>query len=132
MRPLTTPRRREALLLTAVLALGATGCGPGAPEAPQAPYTSDDGTYHVPVLAQDMRFVPAQIAVPDGRSLVIELTNVDGMPHDLVLPDGTTSGLISRGEDAVVDVGPVTEAFEAWCSVQGHRAAGMVLDVAPA
>ena len=83
----------------------------------------------MPVLASDMRFVPAEIVVPDGRRLVIELTNVDGMPHDLVLPDGSTSGLLSRGQSASVDAGVVSTAFEAWCSVQGHRAAGMVLQV---
>jgi len=116
-------------VLGALLLAATAACGPGAPPAPAAPYTDDDGRYHVPVLMADMRFEPSTIVVPDGTHLVVNLENTDGTPHDLVLPDGTTSGLLPRGQQATVDVGPVTAAIEGWCSVQGHRAAGMVLGI---
>ena len=92
-------------------------------------YVADDGSYHVPVLARDMRFHPQEIAVPDGRSLVIELKNVDGMPHDLVTASGLQSPLLPRGETATLVVGVVDGTLDAWCAVTGHREAGMVMTI---
>lgn len=127
----STAARRQHLVaaVTAALLVTAAGCGPAAPPAPEEPFQDDAGRLHVPVLAVGMRFDPATIVVPDGTHLVIDLENVDGMPHDLVLPDGATSGLLSRGQTASVDVGVVTGPLEGWCSVQGHREAGMVLGI---
>lgn len=122
-------RARVAATLGALLLAVTAACGPDTPPEPAAPYTAADGSYHVPVLMADMRFEPSTIVVPEGTHLVVDLENTDGMPHDLVLPDGATSGLLSRGQKAAVDVGTVTEALEGWCSVQGHRAAGMVLGI---
>lgn len=119
--------RRAAVVVTAALALAA--CGPQAPEEPAAPYVADDGSYHVPVLARDMRFHPQEIAVPDGRSLVIELKNVDGMPHDLVTASGLQTPLLPRGETATLVVGVVDGTLDAWCAVTGHREAGMVMTI---
>lgn len=128
MKSLRRPAlRRAAVVVTAALALAA--CGPQAPEEPATPFVADDGSYHVPVLARDMRFHPQEITVPDGRSLVIELTNVDGMPHDLVTAAGGQTPLLSRGESATLDVGVVDGTLDAWCAVTGHREAGMVMTI---
>lgn len=128
-RPTRGQRSRVLGAMAAALLVTATACGPTAAPTPAAPFEDDSGRYHVPVLAVDMRFDPATIVVPDGTHLVIDLENLDGMPHDLVLPDGATSGLLSRGQKASVDVGAVTGPLEGWCSVQGHRQAGMVLSI---
>ena len=99
------------------------------PEEPAAPYVAEDGSYHVPVLARDMRFHPQEITVPDGRRLVVELTNVDGMPHDLATATGLQTPLVSRGGTATLDVGVVDGTLDAWCAVTGHREAGMVMTI---
>lgn len=78
---------------------------------------------------KDMTFDPAQITVPDGAHLVLEVENVDGMPHDLVLEDGRTTDLLSRGGKQTVDVGVVEGQVDGWCAVSGHRAAGMILTI---
>lgn len=83
----------------------------------------------MPVVARDMRFHPASITVPDGRRLVIELTNVDGMLHDLVTATGAGTPLVSRNETVTLDVGVVDGTVDAWCAVTGHREAGMVLTI---
>ena len=122
-------RSRRLAALGGLLLVATAACGPGAPTAPASPYSDSEGRYHVPVRMVDMRFEPSTIVVPDGTHLVVDLENTDGMPHDLVLQDGTASGLLSRGQKAMVDVGTMTGAIEGWCSVQGHRAAGMVLGI---
>jgi nitrite reductase (NO-forming) len=88
----------------------------------------DDGTYRAEVVMRDMAFVPAEVTVPGGATLEIVVTNADGMPHDLVLDDGSATALLSRGEQAALTV-VVADDVAGWCSVVGHREAGMVLDV---
>lgn len=105
------------------------GCGgPAAEPSPSGPVLQDDGTYRVAVVMRDMAFVPDEVTVPAGSTLEIEVTNADGMPHDLVLDDGSATPLLSRGEQASLTV-VVDDDVEGWCSVVGHREAGMVLDV---
>lgn len=123
--------RRLLAPLAPVLLLVAA-CGPQAPEEPAAPTLEPDGVYRVEVLMRDMHFVPDEIVVPDGAHLVVELRNTDGMPHDLVLDTGQMTALLARGESATIDVGPVTNDVDGWCSVAGHRESGMVLTVSPA
>ena len=86
-------------------------------------------TTTVAVEAQHMRFSPANIAVPAGDRLVIEVTNTDEHVHDLTLETGADTGRLSTGEKARVDVGVVSRDLDGWCSVVGHRQQGMVLTV---
>jgi nitrite reductase (NO-forming) len=86
-------------------------------------------TTTVQVEAREMRFVPARVEVPAGDRLVLEVTNADDDVHDLVLADGTTSGRLSPGASATVDVGVVGADLDGWCSVAGHRLMGMTLEI---
>ena len=106
-----------------------TACGPDTPRDPAEPVLEEDGTYRVELLMKDMAFDPEHIAVPDGVHLVLDIENVDGMPHDLVLDNGLTSALLGRGEKQTLDVGPVDGDLDGWCDVSGHREAGMVLTI---
>ncbi|WP_240646156.1 multicopper oxidase domain-containing protein [Georgenia sp. SYP-B2076] len=81
------------------------------------------------VTVEGMRFTPDVIEVPVGNALVIELTNTGTDVHDLVLETGATTGRLSVGETASVDVGVVGRDLDGWCSVAGHRQMGMTLQV---
>lgn len=63
-----------------------------------------------------------------GDTVRITLVNGDGMPHDIFLPDlGVQSNLtVASGEQAVLEF-KVSDSgeFVYFCSVSGHRAAGM-------
>jgi len=37
--------------------------------------------------------------------------------------------LLARGERATIDFGAVRSDISGWCTVPGHRAAGMTLDI---
>ncbi|WP_243058400.1 multicopper oxidase domain-containing protein [Nocardioides sp. SR21] len=86
-------------------------------------------TTTVRVEAADMRFVPAEVDVPAGDRLVIEVVNTDNQLHDLVLETGVDSGRLAPGEETSVDVGVVGRALDGWCSLVGHRQMGMTLRV---
>jgi nitrite reductase (NO-forming) len=120
-----------ALVLLAVLAGGAAqqATEPGSATLAAAGVPATGNTTTVAVTADGMRFHPDEITVPAGDRLVIELTNDDSRRHDLVLATGTGTGRIGRGETVALDAGVIGGTIEGWCSLPGHRQAGMTLTI---
>ena len=114
------------LVVALVVALGG-GTVPAAGDARAV--VSAGGTQTVAVTLAGMRITPSVIEVPSGTRLVLDVTNTDAMRHDLVLATGQQTPLLAAGGSAHLDVGPVTASVEGWCSVPGHRAAGMTLSI---
>ncbi|PQM53042.1 multicopper oxidase domain-containing protein [Mycolicibacter virginiensis] len=83
----------------------------------------------VDVTLKNMRFSPDVINVPAGTRLVLRVTNIDGLPHDLHVDTGEHTPRLSRGQTAMLDLGAVHQDREAWCDVPGHRAAGMTMTI---
>lgn len=86
-------------------------------------------TQQVTVTLADMRITPATIEVPVGTHVVLEVINQDAMTHDLVLDTGAATPLLAEGESATLDVGTMTTTTDGWCSLPGHRAAGMTMEI---
>lgn len=106
-----------ALLTVAVVGCSAAGVGQG----PQ-PLTAQ-----ITVEAGDLYFSPSQLAVPAAGQVTIALVDTGRIPHNLtvdelgiqvVAPAGRT------GEALLSDLAPGTYDF--YCSISGHREAGMV------
>jgi nitrite reductase (NO-forming) len=114
------------LVVALVVALGG-GTVPAAGDARAV--VSAGGMQTVAVTLAGMRITPSVIEVPSGTRLVLDVTNTDAMRHDLVLATGQQTPLLAAGGSAHLDVGPVTASVEGWCSVPGHRAAGMTLSI---
>jgi nitrite reductase (NO-forming) len=76
----------------------------------------------------DIWVEPGRIAVPAGAPVVLHVTNVGNMPHDLKL-DGHGTKILGPGESESITVGPFSEPVRLVCTVPGHEAAGMVMDV---
>lgn len=87
-----------------------------------------DNVAEVNVDIQDMRFSPSRIEVPCGAELVIHLTNSDTKQHDLKLGSGY-SGRVDPGKTVSADFGAFDESAQGWCTIAGHKAMGMVLNV---
>jgi len=83
----------------------------------------------VRVVAGQMRFAPASVDVPAGNRLVLVVTNQDGDVHDLALESGQSTGRLTRGTTARLDVGVVGRSLQGWCTIVGHRQMGMVFAV---
>ena len=133
--------RPQLIAAVTVIALGATlgiGLDPSAAGlnvagsvGPAATVVTPTGhTTTVKVEAKNMRFTPSEISVPAGDRLVIEVANTDESDvHDLVLATGESTGRISPGEKATLEVPVVSSSIDGWCSVVGHRQMGMVFAV---
>ncbi|WP_407109753.1 multicopper oxidase domain-containing protein [Streptomyces sp. DSM 116494] len=130
--------RRPALLGTAagaaltVLAVLAANSGDPAGDPAVAAGTGAGGTATtrtVEVSLADMRVRPARIDVAEGTVLRLKVTNTDAQRHDLKVEDGPATPMLATGQSRTLDLGPVTGDREAWCTLPGHRAAGMTLDI---
>ncbi len=146
MQPITPPShsRYRLVLWLALMALLVAACSRG-PAAQPPPVSADDppapdiaftletasgqgGLRYVGVGGDIDGVVNPTLTVSAGATVEITLRNGDGMPHDVVAPDvGLASEQISgRGSTTVVRFRvEETGSFAYWCSVPGHRAAGM-------
>lgn len=81
------------------------------------------------VRADDLHYQPGHIEVPADRTLTVHLVNEGAIRHDLVLDTGQHSGDVLPGESTTFTIGPLHASTTAWCSIPGHRDAGMMLDI---
>jgi plastocyanin len=125
-RRVTVPRASHPRHATAVGRVAVCSTGP---EPAGGTTVAADGTMTVSVVMKDMRFEPSVIEVEPGTHVILETTNADSMPHDLVFENDLSTELLARDSSATLDLGVVDEDLDGWCSVSGHRAAGMTLTI---
>ena len=112
-------------LAVVVLAVAVAGTGHDGPAGAGA----SGPARTVDVTLKDMRIQPGTLKVPTGTHVVLRVTNADAMPHDLRVETGEKTPLLDQGETATMDLGQVTDTRQAWCTVAGHRAAGMTMTI---
>lgn len=118
-----------AVALASLVAVGvALTLGMGAP-APSVAAGVVGAARTVDVTLNNMRFSPDVLDVPAGTRLVLRVTNIDGLPHDLRVDTGEHTPRLSRGQTAVLDLGVVQQDRDVWCDVPGHKAAGMTMTI---
>ncbi|MGN6689158.1 MAG: multicopper oxidase domain-containing protein, partial [Actinomycetales bacterium] len=100
----------------------------GGTTAPTTVAVTGGGAKTVAVTLANMTISPKRIDVAPGTHLRLVVTNRDAMRHDLAF-GGRQTPLLSRGEHATLDLGAVTQSLEGWCTVPGHRAAGMTMSI---
>ena len=79
------------------------------------------------VAGNELEYEVAPDTVPAGTELVFEL-DLAGLPHNVVIENVNDEEPIVEGESAGVYTGEVTlepGEYNYYCSVAGHRAAGM-------
>ncbi len=72
---------------------------------------------------------PATLEVPAGTDLTLVVTNDGAMPHDLKLDGERGTDMLDPGQTQEVSLGVIEEPGEAWCTVPGHREAGMSMQI---
>jgi uncharacterized cupredoxin-like copper-binding protein len=109
-----------ALTLAALLAgCGGGGSGGGSADAPSGPAD-------IRVVAKEYRFEPADLAIDAGKPSVVEVENIGSIPHDLTVRKGDFKLTVQRnqtGRKTLTVDGPGT--YEIYCSLPGHKSAGM-------
>lgn len=121
-------------LATALVALTMAGASEGDPAVDGGTAASATGgaagaPQTVEVELGDLYVEPSSIEVPAGTELTLEITNAGQMSHDLKLDGTTGSGMLDPGATETVELGVIDAPAQAWCTVPGHKEAGMVLDI---
>lgn len=112
-------KRHAALVLALVLLAACSGGDDTASDAP----AGDDGEIDVSMV--DIGYEPDQVTIPADTTLTVHLSNDGAIEHDFQLEDGTGSDMLAPGDSTTLEIGPFTESTVAWCTVPGHREAGM-------
>jgi plastocyanin len=129
-----TRRLVPFLVLFTALALGLASCGGGSDEAATTSggaATSGGGGGSTLQISADpngaLKFEQTSLEATAG-SVMIEFTNDSSLPHDVKIEGNGVEGegtdeVTGGSAEATVDLQPGTYTF--YCSVDGHRAAGM-------
>lgn len=113
-------------LLTAAAVVGATTGG-----APPAATVTATGARTVEVTLIGMSIQPSVIEAAPGTVLTLRVTNKDAQRHDLRLATGERTPLLTAGQSVTLKLAPLGEPVDGWCTVAGHRAAGMTMRIVP-
>ncbi|MFI6183621.1 multicopper oxidase domain-containing protein [Nonomuraea sp. NPDC051191] len=89
------------------------------------------GSRTVEVTLSGMRVRPAVIEAPMGTVLTLRVTNADAQRHDLRLATGERTPPLAPGQSSALRLAPLAGPVDGWCTVAGHRAAGMTMRLAP-
>ncbi|GAA2874717.1 hypothetical protein GCM10010517_35460 [Streptosporangium fragile] len=127
MSPALTGTAAGCLLTAAAVAVAMSG-GPGS--APAVVASGARQTVEVTLTGMTIR--PGVIEAAPGTVLTLRVVNKDAQRHDLRLSTGERTPPLGPGESATLELGPLGEAVDGWCTVAGHRAAGMTMRVVPA
>ncbi|MEV0590745.1 multicopper oxidase domain-containing protein [Nonomuraea cavernae] len=114
-------------LLTALAVVGAMSGGSGPARTRVAPGAEQT----VEVTLRGMRVQPGVIEAEPGTVLTLKVVNADAQRHDLRLSTGERTPELAPGESAVLKLAPLAGAVDGWCTLAGHRAAGMTMRIVP-
>lgn len=128
-----TRRALPVLLVLAASVLALSACGGGSSSSSTTPASTSGGggggSSTVKISADPsgaLKFEQTDVSATAG-SITIDFTNMSSLPHDVRIEGNGASGgtdqITNSSTSATVDLDPGTYTF--FCSVDGHRAAGM-------
>jgi nitrite reductase (NO-forming) len=98
---------------------------PGTPSA--SPAASPAAGAAFDVHAVDIAFEPKEFTIPADTDVVVTVINDGALQHDFNIDElGIKSDLLNSGETDTVTINAAAGTYEYYCSVTGHREAGMV------
>ncbi len=90
-----------------------------------APASYDGPALEVDIELGDLYIEPSVVEVEAGRPLILNVTNAGVMAHDLKVDGGPQTTMLNPGESETIEVPGLSASTQAWCTVAGHREAGM-------
>lgn len=128
-----TRRALPLVVVLAALVLALSACGGGSSSSSTTPATTGGGGggggSTVKISADPsgaLKYEQTDVSATAG-SITIDFTNMSSLPHDVTIEGNGASGATDQITDSTtsttVDLDPGTYTF--FCSVDGHRAAGM-------
>lgn len=99
-------------------------------QPPTAPLVPNGTTKTVQITEGDMYVHPSSLSVEFGTKVILKVVNRGPAKHDLQIEGGAQgTGLLTAGQQKSVDLGVLYRSTQAWCTVPGHKAAGMNLSI---
>ena len=129
-----TKRALPLLFVLAASVLALSACGGGSSSSSTTPATTGGGgggggSSTVKISADPsgaLKYEQTDVSATAG-SITIDFTNMSSLPHDVTIEgngaSGATDQITNSTTSTTVDLEPGTYTF--FCSVDGHRAAGM-------
>jgi plastocyanin len=128
-----TRRALPLMLVLIAFVLALSACGGGSSSSSTTPATTGGGAAGggstVKISADPsgaLKYEQTDVSATAG-SITIDFTNMSSLPHDVTIEGNGASGATDQITDSTtsttVDLEPGTYTF--FCSVDGHRAAGM-------
>src|SRR4051794_8801671 len=81
------------------------------------------------ITLADLSITPKEIDVAAGTNLTLHVMNKGAIPHNLTVDGGPKTADLAPGGMEDLHIGTVTKAIQPYCSIPGHKAAGMVLKI---
>ncbi len=102
--------------------------GAASPSAsPAASPAADNGATAVEVHTVDIAFEPKELTIPANTDVVVTIVNQGALQHDFAIDDlDIVSDLLNNGQETTVTINAAPGTYEYYCTVTGHREAGMV------
>lgn len=96
------------------------------PNATPSPVPTADPNAFV-IDAQDIVFAPKSLTIPANTAVTITITNKGLLQHDFNIDElGVKSKLLNGGESTTVTINAAPGTYQYYCSVPGHKEAGMI------
>jgi nitrite reductase (NO-forming) len=116
------------LALLALLPAACNGDTPG-PDEEVSPASAPNGVVEIDVIGGDIFYQPNGVEIPTGSPLVVHFANEGASAHVFATEDDPGTGMVDPGETETVELGPFQASTVAFCTVPGHREAGMEFDI---
>jgi nitrite reductase (NO-forming) len=81
------------------------------------------------VVLGDIFVQPTSIEVPVGKVVTLDVSNEGAIVHDLKVLGTDGTDLLDPGASTTVTVGPFDADTQAWCTIPGHKEAGMLMNI---
>ena len=83
----------------------------------------------VTVVLTEFKIEPSSVELQPGQDLVITVQNKGTMAHDLKLGGTEGTKMLDPGGSETITLKGIDADAQAWCTVAGHKEAGMVMDI---
>ena len=119
--------RRAAVALVGAVAIVIGGCGGGSDDDTSTAGGAEDlAGEKIPVVGKEFSYDPATLTLKAGQPFLIVLKNTGSIEHDITVDDAKFKLTVpgnNTGEKVLKAQKPGT--YQMYCSVAGHKDAGM-------
>ncbi len=112
-----------------ILALANSGSPSASPSGGGDTIAKSAETVVFEIEIGDMFVKPSSIDVAAGANVILNVTNVGKLSHDLTVVGTEGTGMMVAGAKKSVTVGPFDKSTEAWCTISGHKESGMLMAI---